>query len=113
MIDQTIERLQGLLSAEQEVGRINDLQTLQASKVRRQAIKKYWDSIQAQIQPLKAAMDTLPELPIESEIQWAQAVKVMRNLVFLEVDTTGLDAHHDEITRVVVVDWANTLVLDT
>lgn len=111
-LDQTVQELQKILAEEQQAGRINSLEALHRSKVNRRVINERWHAIQSELKSLRTAIDELPEMPVESEIQWAQAVRVMPNLVFLEVDTTGLDAGRDEITRIVVLDGTGTLVDD-
>lgn len=111
MIDHTIGKLKRALAQEQEAGRINTLSALHVSKMRRHSIQEQWNAIQAELKPLKDAMDALPALPVESEIQWAQTLTAMENLIFLEIDTTGLDAP-DEMTRIVVFNGAGKLVED-
>lgn len=110
-LDQTLEKLRGVLSAELQQPRANGLGEIIGHKIRRNAIKQYMADIDAELDPVRQAVKGLPSLPAESEIQWAQAIWAMRvsdTVRFLEIDTTGL-SDQDEIVRVATVDLTGTL----
>ena len=110
-IDQTLDKLRGVLSVEQERRRINGLTEITGHKLRRNALKEYMDAIDAELDPVRQAIKGLPSLPTESEIQWAQAIMAMQandSVRFLEIDTTGL-TDQDEIVRVTLLDLTGTL----
>lgn len=109
-LDNTLDKLRGVLSAEQEQRQINGLTEITGHKIRRNAIQQYMDDIEAELEPVRAAVKGLPRLPNEQEIQWAQAVCAMPVEVvrFLEIDSTGL-SEQDEIVRVTTVDLSGTM----
>jgi DNA polymerase III epsilon subunit-like protein len=113
-IDQTIEKLQGVLSVEREQTHINGLDAITASKLRRAEIKEYMGVIEAELQPIRQAIKDLPALPVEEQIQWAQAISAMRisdGVRFLEIDTTGL-SNQDGIVRVAMVNLSGGVMYD-
>ena len=111
-IDPTLDTLRGVLSIEleQRTRSINGLAEIAASKLRRAEIVEALAAIDTELAPIRAALNTLPSLPDEQEIQWAQAVVAMR-LCSLKVDSTGLSSE-DEIVRVVVVNGQEQVTLD-
>jgi len=111
-IDSTFEKVRGALSIEleQRTRSINGLDEIGASKNRRAAIQQYIANIEAELEPIRKAANTLPLLPDESEIAWAQAVLAMR-VCSLKIDTTGLTPD-DEIVRVAVVNGQEQVTLD-
>ena len=108
-IDETLEKLRGVLSIERERSS-NGLAEIAASKLRRAAIVAALAEIEAELEPIRKAANTLPLLPDESEIAWAQAVLAMR-VCSLKIDTTGLTPD-DEIVRVAVVNGQEQVTLD-
>ena len=110
-LDQTLEKLRGVLSAELEQPRVNGLTEIVGHKLRRTAIKQYMADIDAGLDSIRRALTGLPSLPDEREIQWAQAIMAMEahdSVRFLEIDTTGL-TDQDEIVRVTLMDITGTL----
>lgn len=109
-LDETLDKLRGVLSVEQEQRRINGLAEITGHKIRRNAIGQYLADIDAELDPIRQAIKTFPSLPADTEIQWAQAIRAMNvdAVRFLEIDTTGL-SDQDEIVRVATVDLNGTV----
>ena len=113
-LDETLAKVRGVLSAELEHPRVNGLTEIVGHKIRRNALKEYMNTIDAELDPVRQVIKGLPALPSEQEIQWAQAIMAMQandSVRFLEIDTTGL-TDQDEIVRVTLVDLAGTLTDD-
>ena len=100
-LDETLAKVRGVLSAELEHPRVNGLTEIVGHKIRRNALKEYMNTIDAELDPVRQVIKGLPALPSEQEIQWAQAIMAMQargtdSVRFLEIDTTGL-TDQDEI----------------
>ena len=110
-LDETIAKLRGVLSAELDQPRVNGLTEIVGHKIRRNAIQQYMADIDAELDPIRRAIQGLPSLPAANEIQWAQAIMAMQtndSARVLELDTTGL-TDQDEIVRVTLVDLTGTV----
>lgn len=109
-IDQTLDKLRGVLGAELEQPRINGLTEITGHKIRRNAMSQYMTDIEAELEPIRAAIKGLPRLPNEGEIQWAQAVCAMpvEMVRCLEIESTGLSGQ-DEMVRLTTVDLTGTV----
>ncbi len=109
-LDQTLDKLRGVLSVEQEQRKINGLVEITGHKIRRNAIQKYLADIEAELEPVRQAIKTFPSLPNESEIQWAQAICAMpvEMVRLLEIESTGL-SEQDEMVRLTTVDLTGTV----
>src|SRR5436309_6029173 len=110
-IDITIELINEILNTEQEQGSVNGLDDLRVRMTRRATLTRLMAEVQAVLDPIQHAVDVLPALPPETEIQWAQAVLAMENLRFMELDTTGL-SNTDDIIRFTLLNRMGTLVED-
>jgi len=104
-LDQTLEKLRGVLSAELEQPRVNGLTEITGCKIRRNAMWHYLADIDAELDPIRQAIKSLPRLPNEDEIQWAQAICAMpvEMVRLLEIETSGL-TEQDAMVRVTTVD---------
>lgn len=111
-IDTKLGRIETLLRLTQEIGRINSLEALEDSQRHRRTISELWTAIQADLAPISQAIKALPSLPDLKTIQWAQTVLAHRDLLFMEIDTTGTDPQVDEIVRFVVVDASERVIED-
>jgi len=113
-IDPTLDTLRGVLSIEleQRTRSINGLAEIAASKLRRAEIVEALAEIDAELAPLRTAINALPALPPDEQIEWAQNVAAMPNLVFLELDTTGLSTTEDELVRFTLVAGTGDLLED-
>src|SRR5579883_2145249 len=102
-IDDTLTMMSELLTQEEHSGPIVGLPDLQRHQERRTTIRTALQQVDERLRTLRERMTRLSRLPTLTEIRWAQAVRAMPNLVFLELDTTGLytDA---EIIRIVLLD---------
>lgn len=109
-LDQTLEKLRGVLSAELEQPRVNGLTEITGCKIRRNAMWHYLADIDAELDPIRQAIKSLPRLPNENEIQWAQAICAIpvEMVRLLEIDTSGL-TEQDAMVRVTTVDLTGTL----
>jgi hypothetical protein len=111
-IDTKLGRIETLLRLTQEIGRINSLEALQDSQRHRKTISELWAAIQADLDPISQAIKALPSLPDLKTIQWARTTLAHRDLLFMEIDTTGTDPLVDEIVRFTVVDASEGVVED-
>ena len=111
-IDTTLDMLRGVLSIELEQRTINGLPQIAASKLRRTAIQQHMAEIDGILATLRTAINALPALPPDEQIEWAQNVAAMPNLVFLELDTTGLSTTEDELVRFTLVAGTGDLLED-
>lgn len=102
-IDLAIDSIKSILQQEHEAGHVNSLAAVADSLSRRETIGHYWQSIQTELATIDQQIRKLPALPPEEQIAWAQAVLAMRDVAFLELDTTGLEAT-DEIIRFTLID---------
>jgi hypothetical protein len=110
-LDQLVEAIKSTLAQEQIVGPINSLSALQGSQARRATIDRSWQTIQSELQPIQQAIKALPALPDTEQIHWAQSVLALRNLAFMEIDTTGLQSE-DELIRFTLVDKRGQTIED-
>jgi hypothetical protein len=110
-IDLAIDNINSILQQEHDAGRVNSLKDLADSQRRRKSIDHYWQSIQTELASMDQQIRKLPELPPEEQILWAQSVLALRDLAFLELDTTGLDAE-DEIIRFTLIDSSLNTIND-
>lgn len=97
------EALQKALVATQAAKKVNDLKMLVTHSECRREISRQWRAIEMELRTLKEASAALPPLPPLEQIHWAQTVSAMPGLLFLEVDTTGLETS-DEVIRCTLVD---------
>ncbi|EFH88803.1 hypothetical protein [Ktedonobacter racemifer] len=67
--------------------------------------------IEEQLQTLRRTVQSLPSLPPEREVLWANAVLALPNMALLEIDTTGL-SEDAEIVRVTLLSPTGTLIDD-
>ncbi|GCE04231.1 3'-5' exonuclease [Dictyobacter aurantiacus] len=100
-----------LLNQERGLGPVRQMDDLQARLQRRGMIMQQLRQLEEAVRDAQRQLRTLPQLPPLKCIQWAQAIQSLPNLVFLEVDTTGLyeDA---EIIRLVVMSIRGNILLD-
>lgn len=95
-----IASVNDLLAIEKAAGRkINGLEAIEEHRRRHDEIRHQWNEIQAQLKPITNRIEVLPILPSQEIIEWAQSVKAMDSLRFLEVDTSGI-GDNDKIVRI-------------
>src|SRR5690348_7422343 len=104
-------KLSDLLAQEQGLGPVRHLDDLQARLQRRGTIARQIQQWEEALRQAQRQYRVLPSLPPLKVIHWAQAVRAMPNLVFLEVDTTGLQ-EDAEIVRVSVLNIREETLLD-
>ncbi|GCE26407.1 hypothetical protein KDA_18910 [Dictyobacter alpinus] len=99
------------LNQEKLLGPVQGIDDLLARQQRRQHLLNQIQHLEQEAQSLRTQVRNLPALPSLKSIQWAQSVRAMPNLLFLEVDTTGL--HEDaEIIRLVLLNRHGQTLLD-
>ncbi|GCE06149.1 exonuclease domain-containing protein [Dictyobacter aurantiacus] len=106
-----IQGIRTLIDQEAVRGSVKNVDDLHCRLSYRSGIESQLECVESEIRKLRRAAQQLPKLPPLSIVRWAQAVQLMPNLVFLELDTTGLyeDA---EIIRAVVLDKDGVSLLD-
>ena len=110
-ISSIMQSLTDLLKQEQALGPVQGLDDIHARQQRRRVINSQFQQLEEELRQLRTQIRSLPALPPLKIIQWAQSVRAMPNVVFLEVDTTGL--HEDaEIIRLVVMNIHERPLLD-
>lgn len=109
--DAIFTAMQDLLLREQLAGPVNGLQDLAGREKRRAALKRHLDYVNSHIQQFRTQVHDLPALPSATVVRWAQAVQALPNLVFLEIDTTGLQ-NDAEIIHTLVLDAAGSVLMD-
>lgn len=105
------QKLSDLLAQERDLGPVRHMDDLQARLQRRSVIARQIQQWEEALRLVQKQSRMLPPLPPLKVIYWAQAVRAMPNLVFLEVDTTGLQ-ENAEIVRVVVLNIREETLLD-
>src|SRR5579859_2856944 len=108
-IDQRLTLIKTRIAEER--GHVDGLAALNESLHRREEIAGYWKAIEAEIHAVRQAIKSLPALPDQEQVLWAQAILALRNLAFLEIDTTGLDPA-DEVIRFTLLDRENNVLED-
>lgn len=107
----TIMTIKKILATEQQSMPVKTIDDVRAHQAQRHALRKDLYALEQELRALREQAKNLPALPPLAVIQWARSVRAMPNLVFLEVDTTGL--HQDaEIIRVVLLDPQSTVLFD-
>lgn len=96
------------VAEEHAKGPIQSYQDLQERVQRRARLYEDLQYIEGELQTLRRVVQSLPSLPPEREVLWANAVLALPNLALLEIDTTGL-SEDAEIVRVTLLDRAGTL----
>ncbi|GCE04796.1 hypothetical protein [Dictyobacter aurantiacus] len=104
-------KLGDLIAQERDLGPVRHLDDLQARLQRRSMIARQLQQWEEALRQVQRQARTLPPLPPLKVIHWARAVRAMPNLVFLEVDTTGLQ-EDAEIVRVSVLNIHEETLLD-
>jgi hypothetical protein len=109
-LDTSFDIIKNTLQREHEAGRVNSLTDMAESQRRRETIDHHWQTIQTDLAQVDRQIRDLPPLPPQDQIAWAQALLAMRDLAFLELDTTGLEAT-GEIIRFTLID-SNLNIID-
>ncbi|GCE26434.1 hypothetical protein KDA_19180 [Dictyobacter alpinus] len=110
-ISSVVQSLSELLKQEQAPGVVQGLDEIQAHQQRRRMINGQFQQLEEEVRRLRTQIRNLPALPPLKIVQWAQSVRAMPNVVFLEVDTTGLH-EQAEIIRLVVLNIQGQVLLD-
>jgi hypothetical protein len=105
------DALTALIDQEERLVPVKTLEDLHARLAQRSTIQRQMQQLETSYKKIRERVRRLSVLPPLQTIQWAQSVRAMPNVVFLEVDTTGLyeDA---EIIRVVVLDKLDYTLLN-
>ncbi len=110
-LDQLYAHIQETLAKAQEIGRVNNLEAFHAQAQLKQALERNWQQLTQAYRAIEAALQQFPALPAWEQIQWAQRTLALPHLVFMEIDTTGLD-FRDEIIRFTLVDREGKVLED-
>ncbi len=110
-ITHLVQTIQEGLAVERTPQQIHSVEDLAAWHQRRRTLKQQLEHLSAEVRNLREQVQALPSLPSLGAVQWAQAVLAMPNLVFLELDTTGL-GQDAEIIRALILDQAGVPLLD-
>ena len=78
---------------------------------RRATLASYIQQVEQIAADLRFRLETLPALARSEQVHWAQAVRELPTLAFLEVDTDGLSADAD-ILRLSLVDQTGAVLYD-
>lgn len=109
--NEIVTALNDLLHQEQNLGPVQDINDLMSRMARRATMRDHLKQLTNLSKEMNQRIQHLPLLPPLDIVRWAQAVLAMSNLVFLEVDTTGL--HQEaEIIRLVVLNAGAEPLLD-
>jgi DNA polymerase III epsilon subunit-like protein len=111
-MENMVATITGLIEMEQRLGPVNGLDDFKERKIRRAVIKQHLSHLEAELREIRDRVRRLPTLPPLALIRWAQAVQALPNLVFLELDTTGLSADV-EIIRMVILDAQGDILLES
>ncbi len=110
-IDETLTALADLLALEEAEAPIAGIEDLLSHQERRSTILQHLQQLDTQIRPFRERVKHLPEIPPLATIRRAQTLLAMPNLVFLELDTTGLFSDAD-IIQVVLLERDGQVLLD-
>lgn len=107
-----IHYVSDLLDIEHEAGRkVSGLAEIEVRRARHGDINESWSQVKHHIRQIQDRVDALPFLPPQEIIAWAQNIKAMASVAFLEVDTTDVHSQAD-IVRVALCDGAGELIFD-
>src|SRR5712692_2533247 len=104
---QAAQLVEETLTTEEAAGPAHGLADLALHRTRRASIEHALEALEASVARLRTRSHKLSPLPPEEGIRWAQAVRQLPNLAFLELDTDGLSSDAD-IIRVVLLDRGGT-----
>lgn len=110
-LDQAANTIRKILKIEQQRGAVRGMDDLVTRRRQRVTLREQLQYLEQQLDQLKGQIHNLPRLPAWGAIQWAQAVQALPNLVFLELDTTGIH-ENAEIIRACVLDRTGKTLLD-
>ena len=96
---------------EERIARPTDYQTWQSAFARRATLANYVQQLEQAAADMRRRLNALPALARPDLVLWAQAVRELPNLAFLEVDTDGLYADAD-ILRLALVDQTGAVLYD-
>ncbi|GHO56709.1 exonuclease domain-containing protein [Ktedonobacter robiniae] len=110
-LDSIVVTLGTGVADERAKGPVQSYQDLQERVQLRASLYEGLQYMESELQRLQRIVRSLPALPPEREVLWANAVLALPNLAFLEIDTTGL-SEDAEIVRVTLLDRTGTLIED-
>jgi len=97
-----LQLVEDVLSGEEIAEPVQNLTELANRRARRCALEQALANLEASLAHLRDRWRNLTPLPDGESIRWAQAVRQLPNLAFLELDTDGLSTDAD-IIRVVLL----------
>jgi len=109
-LNQTAQTIEQLLLAE-ESKPITSRSAVAISELHRRQIHLDLFSLEKSVSALRARYASLPEMPNQNIMDWAESVLCMRSLAVTVADTTGLDEQGDDLIRVHIRN-ADGIILD-
>ncbi|HVU66416.1 MAG TPA: exonuclease domain-containing protein [Ktedonobacteraceae bacterium] len=109
--DRLHTHIQEMLAQAQEIGRVNSLKAFHAQAQLQRALHENWQQFTQEYHSIAAQLQQLPDLPDWEQIQWAQRTLELPEVVFMEIDTTGLD-YRDEMVRFTLVNREGIVLED-
>jgi len=108
-----LQLVEDVLSGEEIAEPVQNLTELANRRARRCALEQALANLEASLAHLRDRWRSLTPLPDEERIRWAQAVRQLPNLAFLELDTDGLSTDADLIRAVLLAKDGSTLYAQT
>jgi DNA polymerase III alpha subunit (gram-positive type) len=109
----SVQLIEDFLRAEERAEPVQNLTYLASRRARRFALEQALADLEASVARLRTRWRSLAPLPDEESIRWAQAVRQLPNLAFLELDTDGLSDDADLIRVVLQASDGSTLYAQT
>src|SRR5947209_3246126 len=108
-----VQLVEDVLTAEERAESVQNLTDLASRRSRRSALEQALADLEASVARLRTRWRSLTPLPDGERIRWAQAVRQLPNLAFLELDTDGLSTDADLIRVVLLGKDGSTLYAQT
>src|SRR6266702_562464 len=108
-----LQLVEDVLSGEEIAEPVHNLTELANRRARRSALEQALANLEASLAHLRDRWRNLTPLPDGESIRWAQAVRQLPNLAFLELDTDGLSDDADLLRVVLLGKDGSTLYAQT
>ncbi len=108
-----LQLVEDVLRAEEIAEPVHNLTELANRRARRSTLEQALATLEVSVAHLRDRWRNLTPLPDGESIRWAQAVRQLPNLAFLELDTDGLSTDADVIRVVLLGKDGSTLYAQT
>jgi DNA polymerase III epsilon subunit-like protein len=108
-----LQLVEDVLSGEEIAEPVHNLTELANRRARRAALEQALANLEASLAHLRDRWRNLAPLPDGESIRWAQVVRQLPNLAFLELDTDGLSDDADIIRVVLLASDSSALYAQT